>query len=103
MLAIVTNGVVLQGQRIQINQLLQKVDEGLPNGAAKDVVHQYARCYILAFLANTIFADKFGNRVHTMWLQMLRNLHNPPQYSWGSACLAWLYRELCRATDRGAS
>jgi len=81
MLAIVTNGVVLQGQRIQINQLLQKVDEGLPNGAAKDVVHQYARCYILAFLANTIFADKFGDRVHMMWLQMLRDLRNPPRYS----------------------
>ncbi|XP_075663205.1 serine/threonine-protein phosphatase 7 long form homolog [Castanea sativa] len=34
---------------------------------------------------------------------MLRDLHNPPRYSWGSACLAWLYRELCRATDKNAS
>ena len=67
------------------------------------VVHQYARCYILALLADTIFADKFGDRVHMMWLQMLSDLRNPPQYSWGSACLAWLYRELCRVTDRGAS
>ncbi|XP_075636600.1 serine/threonine-protein phosphatase 7 long form homolog [Castanea sativa] len=67
------------------------------------VVHQYARCYILALLGDTIFADKSGDRVHTMWLQMLRDLHNPPRYSWGSACLAWLYRELCRATDKNAS
>ena len=64
---------------------------------------EYARCYILALLADTIFADKSGDRVHTMWLQMLRDLRNPPQYSWGSACLTWLYRELCRATDRRAS
>ena len=103
MLWIVTNSVVLQGQLIQINWLLWKVDKGLPDGAAEDVVRQYAQCYILALLANTIFANKSGDRVHTMWLQMLRDLRNPPQYSWGSACLAWLYRELCRATDRGAN
>ena len=42
MLGIVINSVVLQGQRIQINRLLQKVDQGLPDGAAEDVVHQYA-------------------------------------------------------------
>ncbi|KAK9989727.1 hypothetical protein SO802_029966 [Lithocarpus litseifolius] len=103
MLGIPINGVVLKGQRIQINRLLQKVDQGLPDGAAEVVVHQYARCYILALLGDTIFADKSGDRVHTMWLQLLRDLNNPPRYSWGSACLAWLYRELCRATDRKAS
>ena len=81
MLRIVTNGVVLQGQRIQINWLLQKVDKGLLDGAAEVAMHQYARCYILALLGDTIFANKFGNRVHTMWLQMLRDLRNPPQYS----------------------
>ena len=68
LLGIATNSVVLQGQQILINRLLQKVDEGLPDGVAEDVVHQYARCYILALLANTIFADKSGDRVHTMWL-----------------------------------
>ena len=35
---------------------------------AEVAVHQYARCYILALLADTIFADKSGDRVHTMWL-----------------------------------
>ena len=94
MLGIVTNGVVLQGQQIQINRLLQKVDEGLPDGAAEVAVHLYARCYILALLGDTIFADKSGDRVHTMWLQMLRDFHNPPRYSWENACLAWLYRVL---------
>ena len=103
LLRIVTNGVVLQGKWILNNWLLQKVDEGLPDGAAKDVVHQYAQFYILALLADTIFSNKSGDRVHMMWLQMLTDLRNPPRYSWGSACFAWLYRELCRATDRGAS
>ena len=103
MLGIVTNSVVLQGQRIQIKQPLEKVDERLPDGAAEVTMYQYARCYILELLGDTIFADNSGDRVYTMWLQMLGDLHNPPQYSWGSACLAWLYRELCRATDRGAN
>ena len=88
MLGIATNTVVLKGQRILINKLLEKIDQGLPDGAAKVVVHQYARCYILALLADIIFADKSGDRVHTMWLQILRDLRNPPQYSWGSTCLA---------------
>ena len=98
---IVIDGVVLQGQRIQIKWLLQKVDEALPDGVAEVVVHQFARCYILALLGDTIFRDKSSNRVHTMWLQILRDLRNPPQYSWGITCLTWLYRELCRACQRG--
>ena len=68
MLGIASNGVVLKGKRILIKKLLEKIDHGLPNGAAEVVVHQYARCYILALLADTIFADKSGDRVHTMWL-----------------------------------
>ena len=102
-LGIATNVVVLKEQRILINKLLEKIDQGLPDGAAEVVVHQYARCYILALMVDKIFADKSSDRVHTMWLQMLRDLCNPPQYSWESACLAWLYRELCKAIDKGAS
>ena len=47
--------------------------------------------------------DKSGDRVHLMFLEFLRNLHDPPQYNWGSGCLAWLYRELCRVSDKEAS
>ena len=78
LLGIATNDVVLKGQRILINKLLEKIDQRLPDGAAEVVVHQYTRCYILALLADTIFADKSGDRVHMMWLQMLRDLRNPP-------------------------
>ena len=99
MLGINPIGTVLKGERILIKRLLEKIDQRLPNDAAEEVVHQYAWCYILALLADTIFSDNSGDRVHTMWLQMLTDLRNPPKYSWGSACLAWLYRELCRATD----
>ena len=47
--------------------------------------------------------DKSRDRVHLMFLEFLQNLHDLPQYSWGSGCLPWLYRELCRASEKGAS
>ena len=73
MLEIVTDGVVLQGQRIQIKRLLQKVDEGLPDGATKVVMHQYARCYILALLGDTIVTDKSGDKVYTVRISALKS------------------------------
>ena len=64
MLGINPTRMVLKGQRILIKKLLEKIDQGLPDDAAKVVVHQYARCYILALLADIIFADKSSDRVH---------------------------------------
>ncbi|KAK9997026.1 hypothetical protein SO802_021712 [Lithocarpus litseifolius] len=93
----------LDGQRILIKRLLEQVADALPPNADEDQVHKYARCYILALLGDTIFVDKSGDRVHLMWVQQLEDLRNPRRYSWGSACLAWLYRELCRASDKKAS
>ena len=93
----------LDGQRILINRLLEEVANPLPPDAEEDQLHKYARCYILALLGDTIFMDKSGDRVHLMWVQQLENLHNPRRYSWGSACLAWLYRELCRASHKDTS
>ncbi|XP_030937953.1 serine/threonine-protein phosphatase 7 long form homolog [Quercus lobata] len=90
----------LTGQRILINRLLQQVAAPLPSNAEEDQLHKYARCYILALLGDTIFMDKSDDRVHLMWVQQLEDLRNPRMYNWGSACLAWLYRELCKASDK---
>ena len=43
-------------------------------------MHKYARCYILVLLGDTIFGDKFGDRVHLMWVQQLEDLRNPEKY-----------------------
>ena len=37
-----------------------------------------------------------------MRLEFMENLHNPPKYSWGSAALSWLYRQLCKASEKTA-
>ena len=49
-----------------------------------------------------VFLDKSGDRVDLMWLKFMQNLRNPCKYSWGSAALSWLYRQLCNATDKKA-
>ena len=49
-------------------------------------------------IGGALIPDKSGNRVHLMYLNLLRDLNNTKKYSWGSACLANLYRELCRAS-----
>ena len=67
----------LHGQRILINRLLAQVAEPLPHNANEDQLYQYARCYILALLGDTIFMDKSGDRVHLMWVQQLEDLRNP--------------------------
>ncbi|XP_020963846.1 serine/threonine-protein phosphatase 7 long form homolog [Arachis ipaensis] len=72
----------------------------LPVDASEETVRIYARAYILMLLSSQLFADKNANRVHLRWLPYLASMDDLGRYSWGSAALAWLYRCLCRGTNR---
>ena len=72
---------MLDGQRIQIKVLVNRIAQPLPPDANELQVHQYARFYVLALLGDMIFVDKSEDRVHLMWLEFMENLHNPPKYS----------------------
>ncbi|XP_073222423.1 serine/threonine-protein phosphatase 7 long form homolog [Cicer arietinum] len=61
----------------------------------------HCRAYILELIGGILMPDKSHNRVHIMWLHLLRDLRETGQYSWGSTCLTTLYRELCRASEPG--
>ena len=78
----------LVGQRILISRLVKAIAAPLPHDATEIQIHQYVRCFILALLGDTLFVDKLGDRVHLMFLHFMCNLRDPPQYSWGSGCLA---------------
>nr|KYP52198.1 Serine/threonine protein phosphatase 7 long form isogeny [Cajanus cajan] len=41
--------------------------------------------------------DKSCNKLHLMYLPLLTDLERAGRYSWSSACLAHLYREMGRA------
>jgi len=64
-----------------------------------EVIHAHAKAYILRLIGRVLMPDKTKNKVHLMDLNYLTNLRRTRRYSWGSACLAVLYKEMCRATD----
>ncbi|XP_006589972.1 protein MAIN-LIKE 2-like [Glycine max] len=66
-------------------------------------IHQLqcrCRAYIVYMIDSALIPNKSGNRVHLMHLNLLRDLNNIKKYSWGSTCLANLYRELRRASSK---
>ncbi|XP_040935170.1 protein MAIN-LIKE 2 isoform X2 [Gossypium hirsutum] len=73
--------------------------EHLPSTANEWEVMQATRAYIMHLIGGVLMPDANGSVVHLMYLPLLSNLHNTRSYSWGSALLAMLYRELCRTTD----
>ncbi|MFQ6635865.1 hypothetical protein Gotur_012175 [Gossypium turneri] len=50
-------------------------------------------------LGGVLMPDANNNKVHMMYLPLLADLSNVRTYSWGSAILVVLYRELCRTTN----
>ncbi|KAF1892023.1 hypothetical protein Lal_00036375 [Lupinus albus] len=53
-------------------------------------------------IGGELLPDKSNNKVHLIYLPLLRDLTRVHLYSWGSACLANLYREMCRTTKPNA-
>ncbi|QHO37614.1 uncharacterized protein DS421_4g112990 [Arachis hypogaea] len=58
----------------------------------------YVKCHIMLLIGTILFGDKSGASVHWKFLPLLRDFASIGQCSWGSACLAHLYRALCRAS-----
>ncbi|KAG8475721.1 hypothetical protein CXB51_032523 [Gossypium anomalum] len=59
---------------------------------------RYARAYIVEMIGGYLMPDLSRNRVHLRWLLKLVDFRAVGELSWGSAVLATLYREMCRAT-----
>ena len=71
----------------------------LPEDANDHAIQGQARVYILLLMAGVTFADNSGGQVQLIYLPLLVDLEAAGQYSWESATLAFLYRQLCRATE----
>ncbi|KAL6330569.1 hypothetical protein AAG906_040500 [Vitis piasezkii] len=68
-----------------------------PAGVDDVILQRYACAFILALLGGALFADKTGTHVQLCYLPLLRDFTEISHYSW-AAVLAYLYRELCRAS-----
>ncbi|XBI25277.1 hypothetical protein VPH35_050241 [Triticum aestivum] len=65
-----------------------------------DVIQTHARVYMWYIVSRTLFPDSTGKNAPWMWLKALTVFDS--KWSWGSATLAYLYRQLddacCRIT-----
>ncbi|XP_040251961.2 serine/threonine-protein phosphatase 7 long form homolog [Aegilops tauschii subsp. strangulata] len=68
-----------------------------PEDANEDMVKTYARVYMYV-ISRTMFADGTGKNAPWMWLKALTVFDS--KWSWGSATLAYLYRQLDEACCR---
>ncbi|XP_056682429.1 serine/threonine-protein phosphatase 7 long form homolog [Spinacia oleracea] len=91
---------VLQGSSLRMTWLRRHFSQGPPDDAADIVYERFSRAYILALMGSILFADKSGDAVQLVYLPLIRDLRRAGTYSWGSATLAYLYRQMCRAARR---
>ena len=63
-----------------------------PADADDIVVQMYARAYVWYVISRALFADGSGRTCPWMWLKALSGWDT--NWSWGSAALAYLYRQV---------
>ncbi|KAL0334025.1 UNVERIFIED_CONTAM: Serine/threonine-protein phosphatase 7 long form [Sesamum angustifolium] len=92
----------LKGSRLQVKAIIHHISRVhiTPNTPHLTVV-QYARAVALLLLGGTMCPDSSGNLVSLLYLAKLEDIVAARNYSWGSAVLAFLYRELCNASEKG--
>ncbi|GAU11333.1 hypothetical protein TSUD_343240 [Trifolium subterraneum] len=81
---------------------LKKVLSTMPEETTPEIRLQYFRVYLLHFIGSFLMPDSSSNRVSVKYLPLLRDPETVRQYSWGSTCLAALYRGLCVVADTSA-
>lgn len=92
--------VIYSGYHLRLAWLRRKFKR-LPDNADDETIDRYTRAYCLDLLGSVMFPDSSADGVPAMFLQFLENLHDPPEYNWGCAVLAYLYRELSRSCTAG--
>jgi hypothetical protein len=73
-----------------------------PPGADEQTVGYHCRAWILHLFGSVLFPDATGDSVSWMFLPCLTDWDTTGGYSWASAVLAFLYRQLCEACRRSS-
>ncbi|KAL0390488.1 UNVERIFIED_CONTAM: protein MAINTENANCE OF MERISTEMS [Sesamum calycinum] len=92
----------LKGSWLQVKAIISHISRVhiTPDTPHLTVV-QYARVVALLLLGGTMCHDSSGNLVSLLYLAKLEDIVAVRNYNWGSAVLAFLYRELCNASEKG--
>lgn len=73
-----------------------------PPDADEQTVTFYCRGWVMNMFGSVLFPDATGDSASWMYLHCLQDWDDAGTYSWGSAVLAFLYRQLCEACRRVA-
>ncbi|KAG8482523.1 hypothetical protein CXB51_024173 [Gossypium anomalum] len=87
----------INGGRIEMGWLRDTFPEPDDDSTELEKI-RYARAYILQIIGGYLMLDLSRNLVHLRWLLKLVDFRAAGEFSWGSAVLATLYREMCGAT-----
>ncbi|KAK9983893.1 hypothetical protein SO802_033418 [Lithocarpus litseifolius] len=96
------NIAVMERPRVKVRWLEERFSNPLPANTTEVLVQQYAWCYILEMLGGMLFMDKSSEQLSIMYLQFFNPINNIKNYNWGSAAQSWLYRHLCKASEKTA-
>lgn len=80
-----------------LKQILEEIE--ISENTSHDELIIYTRIYNILCISLTLFPDKSAKDVHSMWIPFVQDLRQCGEYSWGSAVLAFLYREMCKAVN----
>ena len=84
-----------KGATLKLTWLLSILRTPLPEEPTTHQLQCSCRAYIMYMIGDTLIPDKSRNRVHLMYLNLLRDLNNIKKYNWGLSCLANMYTKLC--------
>jgi hypothetical protein len=90
-------------QKVLLEPIKARLRRDIPYGAGDDEFRQRARCFALWAMGGCWFSDSTKSSVLMDCVRWTDDFGACSQMSWGSAVLAYLYRQLCRAATADAS
>jgi len=70
-----------KGAALKLTWLLSMLRASLPEEPIMHQLHCRCRAYIMYMIGGALILDKYGNRVHLMYLNLLCDLNNTKKYS----------------------
>ncbi|XP_061358830.1 serine/threonine-protein phosphatase 7 long form homolog [Gastrolobium bilobum] len=94
----------LRHGNLKMGWLTQHWGQWAAHSATHEGQIRYTRAYLMRLFGGFLLCDKSSSVVACRYIQLLDgDFEDTSMYSWGSAVLAVLFRELCQATSSGAS
>ncbi|KAL0356366.1 UNVERIFIED_CONTAM: Serine/threonine-protein phosphatase 7 long form [Sesamum radiatum] len=88
--------------RIKLAALLDRLlNHTCDDDSPFEEVLQEARVCVMCLIGGLLCPDATGNTVSLLYLQHMENIDEESTSNWGTTVLAYLYRELCTASQRG--